>query len=148
VDIKITSEHYNPLLKRKEILFKTTHKSSSTPQRFELRQKLAVAVNSKLESTFIIKAETETGTNETIGKAHVYDSPEKAKLIVPKHIWIRNLSPEEKAKIAEAKPAKVEKKPPEKAPEKATKEEPRKKPEEKKAEAKKEETKKPIGETK
>jgi ribosomal protein S24E len=148
VDIKITSEHYNPILQRKEMIFKTVHKSASTPQRFELRQKLAAATNSKLESTFIIKAETNTGTNETIGEAHVYDSPKKAKQIVPKHIWVRNLSPEERAKLAEAKPSKVEKKPPEKAPEKAAKEEPKKKLEEKKVEAKKEETRKPAGETK
>jgi len=133
VDIKIISENYNPAIKRKEILFQAKHKSASTPQRFELRQKLAAAVNSKLESTFIIKAETKTGTNETMGEAHVYDTPEKAKLIVQKHIWIRNLSPEDRAKIAETKTAKVEKKPSEKAPAKAAKEEPKKKPEEKKA---------------
>ncbi|HYB92667.1 MAG TPA: 30S ribosomal protein S24e [archaeon] len=133
MDIKIISENYNPAIKRKEILFQAKHKSASTPQRFELRQKLAAAVNSKLESTFIIKAETKTGTNETMGEAHVYDTPEKAKLIVQKHIWIRNLSPEDRAKIAETKTAKVEKKPSEKAPAKAAKEEPKKKPEEKKA---------------
>ncbi len=133
MDIKIISENYNPAIKRKEILFQAKHKSASTPQRFELRQKLAAAVNSKLESTFIIKAETKTGTNETMGEAHVYDTPEKAKLIVQKHIWIRNLSPEDRAKIAETKTAKVEKKPAEKAPAKAAKEEPKKKPEEKKA---------------
>ena len=133
MDIKIISENYNPAIKRKEILFQAKHKSASTPQRFELRQKLAAAVNSKLESTFIVKAETKTGTNETMGEAHVYDTPEKAKLIVQKHIWIRNLSPEDRAKIAETKTAKVEKKPSEKAPAKAAKEEPKKKPEEKKA---------------
>jgi len=113
VEIKIASERYNPLLKRREVIFRVSHASATTPQRFELRKKLATLLNSNLDATLLIKVETKTGTNEAVGEAHIYDTPERAKAMAPTH-WLRNLPPEEKAKLAEAKPAKTERKKPEK----------------------------------
>lgn len=141
MEIKIAKESYNPLLKRKEVSFSVKHPSTGTPPRFELRKELATKLKSTLDQTFIVKLETKTGTNEAVGEAQVYDSVDRAKAIVPAHILVRNLPPEERKKITEAKAAKVEKKPPEKK----AKE---KKPEEKKPEEKKPEPAKPAGETK
>ena len=131
MEIKIAKESYNPLLKRKELSFSVKHPSAETPPRFELRQELATKLKSTLDQTFVIKLKTKTGTKEAVGEAQVYDSVERAKSIVPAHIVVRNLPPEERKKITEAKAAKVEKKP-----------------REKKTEEKKPEPAKPAGETK
>lgn len=131
MEIKISKESYNPLLKRKEVSFSVKHPSAGTPPSFELRKELAAKLKSTLDQTFIIKLKTKTGTKEAVGEAQVYDSAERAKSIVPAHIAVRNLPPEERKKIAETKAAKVEKKP-----------------REKKAEEKKPEPAKPAGETK
>ena len=156
MEIKIAEESYNPLLKRKEIYFSVKHPSAGTPPRFEIRKELATKLKSTLDQTFIIKLKTKTGTGEAVGEAQVYDSVERAKLITPAHILTRNLSPEERKKIAEAKPAKVEEKPKEKKAEEKKVEEKKpeekkvkeKKVEEKKTEEKKPEPAKPAGETK
>jgi small subunit ribosomal protein S24e len=103
VEIKIATEHYNPLLKRKEILVTISHQSTGTPDRFGIRKQLAARYNSKLEATYVTKMKTKTGTNETICKAHVYDSPEWANRVEPKFIKNRNLPAEERKVLAKAK---------------------------------------------
>jgi len=114
VELKIDTEHYNPLLKRKEIFVTISHQSTGTPDRLNLRKQLAARYNSKLEATYITKMKTKTGTNETTCKAHVYDSPEWASRVEPKFIKNRNLPPEERKVSAKAKKPveKVEKAPP------------------------------------
>ena len=154
--IEIADKSYNPLLKRKEIIFSVKHPSAETPPRFEVRKALATKLKSTLDQTFIINLKTKTGTGEAVGEAQVYDSVERAKIITPAHILTRNLPPEERKKTAEAKPAKVEEKPKEKKAEEKKAEEKKveekkveeKKVEEKKTDEKKPEPAKPEGETK
>jgi ribosomal protein S24E len=114
VEIKISKENYNPLLKRKEITFSVKHPSTGTPPRFELRKELAAKLKATLDQTFIINLKTKTGTKEAVGEAQIYDSVERAKSILAEHLTVRNLPPEERKKLAEAKAAKPEKKPEEK----------------------------------
>ena len=111
MDIKVSSESYNPLLMRKEISLEIRHKGEGTPQRFDIRKRIASKLSAKIDNVFVVSLDTFTGLQRTLCSVHVYDDPSTASSTVPEHIAIRNLPPEERAKIKEAKSAKAEKKP-------------------------------------
>ncbi|MGD8506392.1 MAG: 30S ribosomal protein S24e [Candidatus Bathyarchaeota archaeon] len=119
MEIKIVSQKYNPLLKRKEVVFKVEHeKVGGTPPRLEIRAKLAQMLKMKLEQVYVRKVETKTGMRIALGEASGYDTVEQAILIEPKYVIERN-TPKEKAEEAE-RPKKAEKpKKPEKPAEEA-----------------------------
>ena len=99
--IKITSQEYNPLLKRKEVTFKVEHEETrGTPPRFEVRKGLAALLNANLELVYIKRVETKTGAMIATGEANVYNSVEQAKLVEPEYIVARN-TPSEKPKEEE-----------------------------------------------
>ena len=126
MEIKITKEQQNRLLKRKEITFEIDHsQTGGTPQRLEIRNKLAEVLKTKPELVYVKRVETKTGTMKATGEANAYDSIEQAKLIEPEYIINRNIPQEKKEKAeAPAPPPKKTEKPAEK------KEEPPKKSEE------------------
>jgi len=111
--IKILSQKYNPLLKRKEVVFEVDHnQEGQTLPRLELRKHLANMLKIKVELVFVEKEETKTGTMTAIGKANTYESPEQAKLVEPEHIIIRNIPPEKPTKPEKPKTAEPEEKKP------------------------------------
>jgi len=120
--IRVIGERYNELLKRKELSLLIDHDGSATPKRFDVRKDLAGKYGVSLDSCFVTKLETLTGTSRAAGRAEIYDDPSRAKLIVPKHIRMRNLPPEEASKLKEQKGAaeKPKKEPKARAPKKAT----------------------------
>jgi len=114
MEIKITEEQQNILLKRKELLFEVEHsQTKGTPSRFEIRNKLAEILKTKPELVYVKRVETKTGTMRAKGKANAYESVEQAKLIEPKYIVTRNMPPSEKKEKTEEKveapPKKAEK---------------------------------------
>jgi small subunit ribosomal protein S24e len=120
MEVKIISQKYNPLLKRKEVIFEVRHEQTKgTPPRFEIRTKLAERLKMKLEQVYVKKVETKTGTMIALGEANAYDSVEQAMLTEPKYVIERN-TPKEKAE--EEKPKKAEKTEELKKPEKPTEE--------------------------
>jgi len=120
MEVKIIDKKYNPLLKRKEVVFEVNHeKVKGTPSRLEIRAKLAELLKMKLEQVYLRKMETKTGTMIALGEANGYDTAEQAMLIEPKYVIERN-TPKEKAKEAE-KPKKAEKIEEPKKPEKQVK---------------------------
>ncbi|MEM2459617.1 MAG: 30S ribosomal protein S24e [Candidatus Bathyarchaeia archaeon] len=97
MDVNIITETYNPLLKRKEVVFQIDHREvGSTPRRIEVKEALARILNRDPKLIFIRKIETKTGTRVSIGWANVYEDFEHAKLVEPDHIIKRNLPEEEK----------------------------------------------------
>lgn len=62
----------------------------ATPTRSEVRREIAVLLKVELDRVWIRKMETKTGTNITLGLAHVYDNPVKALQVEPEHIIKRN----------------------------------------------------------
>ncbi len=102
-EIKLLKENQNVLLGRKEIEFEVLHEKASSPSRLEVREKLASMLNVNPESVYIIKMITKANTWKTIGIAHVYNSPEKAKILIPKHLLLRSIPKEEKEKLKEKK---------------------------------------------
>jgi ribosomal protein S24E len=110
------------------------HVDSGTPDRFSVRKALASKAGSKLDNVYVLDILNDTGTNRSSGRADVYENRQVAEKTLPKHLLVRNMSPEDRAKVqktekekkTEAKKPAEEKKPAEK------------KTEEKKTEAKKE----------
>lgn len=112
MEIKITKEQQNRLLKRKEISFEIDHSQTrGTPQRLEIRNKLAEVLKTKPELVYVKRVETKTGTMKATGEANAYESIEQAKLIEPKYIITRNIPQEkkEKAEVPAPSPKKTEK---------------------------------------
>lgn len=97
--VKITSQGYNPLLKRKEVAFEVEHEETGgTPSRFEVRKRLASLLNKDLELVYVKRLETKTGTMIAVGEANVYGAIEQAQLVEPEHIIARNAPPEKPEK--------------------------------------------------
>ena len=101
--VKILSQKYNPLLKRKEVVFEVNHtQEGQTASRLELRNGLASLLKTKVDLVLVEKVETKTGTTIAVGKANAYDTVEQARTIERGHIIARNIPPEGKP---EGKPA-------------------------------------------
>jgi small subunit ribosomal protein S24e len=110
MEVEVTSEKQNPMLKRREISFKVEHaERGSTPSRAEIRKAVATATKSDENIVFIKKFETRTGTQTAHGTANIYESLEQAKLIEPEYVIKRNI-PSEKKKEKEGAEIKEEKK--------------------------------------
>jgi small subunit ribosomal protein S24e len=86
--LDLTSIKKNPLFNRQEIEFKI--EQATTPSRSNVRVGIAVALKSELNEVFVKEIKTRTGTHITVGTAHVYDNPEQALQVEPKHIIERN----------------------------------------------------------
>jgi ribosomal protein S24E len=109
MEIKVKNESYNPLLKRKEITLEIEHKGEGTPQRFDIRKRMASRLNTKIDNLFVVSVDTSTGLQRSTCSLQVYDDSRAALSTVPEHIATRNLSPEERAKVKQAKGPKAEK---------------------------------------
>ena len=97
MEVRITSEEYNPLLKRREVAFEVEHtETRGTPPRFEVRKRLASLLKTDLELVYVKKVETKRGAMVAFGEANAYDSIEQAKLVEPEHIVARNMPLEKK----------------------------------------------------
>lgn len=90
MEIRKLSETYNLLFRRKELSFFIDHVSQSTPKLYDVRKSLANNYSADESAVYIIKLNTKSGTNRTVGEAQIYDSPEAATKIIPKHIRARN----------------------------------------------------------
>jgi len=86
--VELTSTKKNPLLARREINFEI--RQPSTPSRLDTRNQIAELLKVEPERVYILKLETRTGTQTTVGKAHVYDTLERAQLVEESHIIARN----------------------------------------------------------
>jgi len=90
LNLVLTSTKTNPLFKRREIEFKV--EEPSTPSRSSVRIELAVALRVELNQVYVREMKTKSGTRTTLGIAHVYEDPETALKVEPKHIIERNMS--------------------------------------------------------
>lgn len=102
MEVRVESEKYNPLLKRREVYFKIRF-SEKTPTRKEVREKVAGLLNVELDRIVVDYIKTEFGKKEAKCYVKVYESPEDLKRIEEEHILFRNF-PELKKK-EEEKPA-------------------------------------------
>ncbi len=87
-----TSDSYNSVLKRRELIFFIDHVLSGTPRLYDIKKIISQEYNINEEKIYILKLETLTGTNRTTGIAEIYDQTERGKELVAEHIIKRNLS--------------------------------------------------------
>ena len=107
MDIQIIEDKNNPLLNRREVVFKVNHESA-TPSRKSIVDRIAATMNSKEGLVIVDNLRTEFGKRETIGYAKIYEAAERANQVERKHITERNTfaKPEEakeKASVSEGK---------------------------------------------
>ncbi|MBS7609067.1 hypothetical protein KEJ36_05735 [Candidatus Bathyarchaeota archaeon] len=96
MELKIVKESFNRLLGRMEVRFNLLHPGAGTPKRFEVKETLASKFGRKPEEIYIIRYETKTGTQISEGICHIYENKELARLLLPKHVFYKNLPPEER----------------------------------------------------
>jgi len=99
VEIELTSTRVNPIIGRREVAFEVH--GASTPRRTEVRRELAGILKVDLDRVWLRRLETRTGTNLTLGLAHIYDDAAKALEVEPEHIIRRNQPPQEAAEAVE-----------------------------------------------
>jgi small subunit ribosomal protein S24e len=99
LDIQVIVDKNNPLLNRREIVFKVLH-DEATPSRKSVVDRLAATMNSKEGLVIVDSLKTDFGKRETIGYAKIYETAERAKEIERSHIMERNTF----TKAEEAKP--------------------------------------------
>ena len=103
-------------MKRKEINIEISHDKVGTPDRASLRKSIINKLKSKDDNVYIIRLQTDTGTNRSLCYTEIYDDAGYAKKVVPKYIVERNFpskkeekKPEKESKVKEEKPKKEEK---------------------------------------
>jgi len=89
MDIDIVDEDENPMLHRTDVRFEVTHEDA-TPSRLSVRDSLAAALNKDAEEVVVRKLDTKFGMRTTVGRAKVYESPERAKSVEQDHMLDRN----------------------------------------------------------
>jgi small subunit ribosomal protein S24e len=109
MDIQIIEDKNNPLLNRREVVFKVNHESA-TPSRKSIVDRIAATMNSKEGLVIVDNLRTEFGKRETIGYAKIYETAERANQVERTHITERNTftKPEEAKEKAAASEGKKE----------------------------------------
>ncbi len=102
-NIEILEEKKNPLIDRLEVKFKIDHFGASTPNRLEVKKKIAAIKSSNENFTIISNIQTHFGGADAIGKANIYGNAKDLKFFEPFHIKVRNLTKETRAEIYKLK---------------------------------------------
>jgi small subunit ribosomal protein S24e len=106
VEIKIIEVKENKILHRKEVHFEIDHLGSGSPNRIEVKEKLAAMQTAKAELTFIKKMKVVFGLPKLKGYATVYDDETLAQNLEPTFIHIRNMPKEKRAEARKASKSK------------------------------------------
>lgn len=89
MELQITKDKKNPLLKRREVSIKINNKG--TPSRIDVKNKLAAMANSKPELIVIEHLDTVFGKMELTGTASIYESEERLKQLAHQHLMARGV---------------------------------------------------------
>jgi ribosomal protein S24E len=99
LNIEILAEKKNQLINRNEIEFRIDHFGKGTPNRIEIKKKIASMKNANEKLTIIRKLKTHFGSAYTKGKANIYNDIKDLQFYEPFHIQVRNLDTETRAEI-------------------------------------------------
>jgi small subunit ribosomal protein S24e len=101
--IEILEEKKNPLIDRLEIKFRVDHFGKGTPNRLELKNKIAAMKNANENLTIIRKLKTNFGASYAIGNTYIYENAKDLQYFEPFHIKVRNLEKEKRSEIYKLK---------------------------------------------
>lgn len=103
LNIEILEEKKNPLINRIELRFKIDHFGEGTPNRLEIKKKIAKMKKANEKLTIISDIKTQFGSAHDIGIAHIYDDANELQYFEPFHIQARNLEQEKRTEIYKLK---------------------------------------------
>jgi ribosomal protein S24E len=103
LNIEIIKENRNPLVDRTEIEFKVENFGNGTPNRLDVKSKLAAMQSAKESLTIIKKIQTGFGSAQILCTAYIYDNSEELKFFEPLHIQVRNLPKDKRTEILNLK---------------------------------------------
>ena len=101
--IEILEEKKNPLIDRTEIKFRIEHFGDGTPNRLEVKKKIAAMKKAKEKLTIIRKLQTHFGNAYDICTANIYENSKDLQYFEPFHIQVRNLEKEKRTEIYKLK---------------------------------------------
>jgi len=98
LSLQLVEDNRNDLLRRREIkcIFSSM---AGLIKRQDAINILAKSLNLDAKKVYLISLRTKTGTRDVSGLFYVYDKPEDAKKQLPKHLFLRLLSKEEREKL-------------------------------------------------
>jgi len=103
LNIEILEEKKNPLIERTEIKFRIDNFGLSTPNRLDIKKKIAAMQGSDEKLTIIRKLGTHFGASYTIGKVYIYKDAKELRYFEPFHIQVRNLEKDKRTEIIQLK---------------------------------------------
>ncbi len=103
LQIEITDEKKNPLIDRTELTFRIDHFGEGTPNRLDIKKKIAAMQGSDEKLTIIRKLFGVFGSSYTIGKVYIYTDVSELQFYEPFHIQVRNLEREKREEIYQLK---------------------------------------------
>lgn len=103
LQIEITDEKKNPLIDRTELTFRIDHFGEGTPNRLDIKKKIAAMQGSDEKLTIIRKLQTVWGSSYTIGKVYIYNDVSELQFYESFHIQVRNLEREKREEIYQLK---------------------------------------------
>ena len=98
-DIEILQEKKNPLIDRLELQVKINHFGKGTPNRLDIKKKIAAMKTSDENLTIVKKIKTHFGATEDLSKIYIYDNKKDLEFFEPFHIRVRNLPKEKRTEI-------------------------------------------------
>ncbi|MFX0042706.1 MAG: 30S ribosomal protein S24e [Candidatus Hodarchaeota archaeon] len=101
--IEILEEKKNPLIDRVEIKFRVDHFAAGTPNRLDVKKKIATMKKSNKNLTIVRELKTHFGESYAIGKVNIYDNAKELQYFEPFHIQVRNLDKEKRTEIYKLK---------------------------------------------
>ena len=103
LNIEITEEKKNPLIDRIELTFRVDHFGASTPNRLEVKKKVAAIQGSNEKLTIVKNLETHFGNSYTQGVVYIYENSKDLQFYEPFHIQVRNLEKDKRTEINQLK---------------------------------------------
>ncbi|NVM16133.1 MAG: 30S ribosomal protein S24e [Candidatus Lokiarchaeota archaeon] len=101
--IEILEEKKNPIIDRTEVKFRIDHFDASTPNRLEVKKKIAAIKNANEKFTIIRKIQTHFGGAYDVGLANIYEEAKELQFYEPFHIQVRNLPKDTRSEIYKLK---------------------------------------------
>ncbi|MHA2280979.1 MAG: 30S ribosomal protein S24e [Promethearchaeota archaeon] len=103
LNIDIKEEKKNPLINRVELTFTIEHFEQGTPNRLEVKKKIAAMQGSDEKLTIIKNLKTQFGDSSTQGIAYIYEQSKDLQFYEPFHIQVRNLGKDKRTEILQLK---------------------------------------------
>jgi small subunit ribosomal protein S24e len=103
MNISIVQEKENPLLDRKEVVVRISHKGATTPKRIEIRNKILAKLGAAEDCLILGPLKQRYGATEALATVKIYRSKKRALELERPHIIKKNFPTEEAQPVEEVK---------------------------------------------